>query len=156
GSPTSSRATSPATAPTPVARPRPATSSPRSTAGWPPTNASSSSCATRATTGTPSPSASAATPRPCARSSTAPWPAWRASWAWRTTMPDGSSLVELIVRLRERWRRGERITVEKLLAEHPDFHPDDDARLDLIYNEVLLREQAGERPRLDDYLPRFP
>src|SRR5262249_4352851 len=28
--------------------------------------------------------------------------------------------------------------------------------LDLIYNEVVLREQAGETPALADYLPRFP
>ena len=28
--------------------------------------------------------------------------------------------------------------------------------LDLIYNEVVLREQAGESPALEEYLARFP
>ena len=30
------------------------------------------------------------------------------------------------------------------------------AVLDLIYNEIVLREEAGESPALEDYLRRFP
>src|SRR4051812_33573242 len=36
------------------------------------------------------------------------------------------------------------------LADHPD------AQLDLIYQEMMLREQQGEVPTLDEYLARFP
>ena len=32
----------------------------------------------------------------------------------------------------------------------------DDLLLDLIYNEVVLREEDGEWPELDEYLRRFP
>ena len=41
----------------------------------------------------------------------------------------------------------------------PGFPPttlDDDELLDLIYNEVVLREEDGESPELDEYLERFP
>jgi hypothetical protein len=57
---------------------------------------------------------------------------------------------------RERWRRGERLPVEAYLEE---FHPagvDDAQLLDLIYNEVVLREEDGETPPLDEYVKRFP
>jgi predicted ATPase len=53
-----------------------------------------------------------------------------------------------------RWRRGERVPVENLLADRPALHAD--AVLDLITNEVLLRQEAGESPRLEEYLERFP
>ena len=33
---------------------------------------------------------------------------------------------------------------------------DDDALLDLIYNEVDLRQEDGESPEMDEYLRRFP
>src|SRR5262245_27805081 len=66
------------------------------------------------------------------------------------------SLVELLVQQREGWKRGDRPRVEDLLARAPALRKQPDAVLDLIYNEVVLREQAGEAPRLDDYLVRFP
>jgi len=46
--------------------------------------------------------------------------------------------------------------VEELLQRHPHLAGDDNAVLDLIYNEVVLRETAGQRPEVDDYLRRFP
>jgi tetratricopeptide (TPR) repeat protein len=57
---------------------------------------------------------------------------------------------------RRRWREGDRIAVEAYLARQPALEADAEAILDLIYNEVVLREQHGERPRLDEYLERFP
>src|SRR5262245_46743057 len=63
-------------------------------------------------------------------------------------------------RLREeqclRWRQGERASVEALLRQHPFARVDADGLLDLVYQEVLLREGLGERPGLDEYLRRFP
>jgi tRNA A-37 threonylcarbamoyl transferase component Bud32 len=53
-----------------------------------------------------------------------------------------------------RWRRGERVPVEDYLARQPGLHAD--AVLDLITNEVLLRQEAGEAPRLEEYERRFP
>src|SRR4051812_15858668 len=52
---------------------------------------------------------------------------------------------------RERWARGDRVAVEALLENHPGVGSDTEALLDLIYNEHLLREQAGETPPLGDY-----
>ena len=42
------------------------------------------------------------------------------------------------------------------LRQYPALQSDADALLDLIYNEVFLREQAGDRPRLEEYRQRFP
>src|SRR5262249_30636804 len=42
------------------------------------------------------------------------------------------------------------------LDEHPEWRTDADTILDLIHAEVVLREEAGEVPQLNDYLTRFP
>src|SRR5262245_59313500 len=71
-----------------------------------------------------------------------------------------AALRRLIAELQEdqraRWQRGERPLVEAYLEQHPALRTDPDGVLDLIYNEVLLREEAGEPPALDEYLRRFP
>jgi formylglycine-generating enzyme required for sulfatase activity/tRNA A-37 threonylcarbamoyl transferase component Bud32 len=53
-----------------------------------------------------------------------------------------------------RWQRGERVPAEDYLARYPRLHAE--ALLDLITNEVLLRQQAGETPCLEEYQQRFP
>src|SRR5438132_10458856 len=56
-----------------------------------------------------------------------------------------------------RWLRGDRVSVEDYLARQgPALHNDPDALLDLIYNEIRLREEAGESPEIEDFLRRFP
>ena len=45
------------------------------------------------------------------------------------------------------WRRGERPRAEEFLARHPEFDDEDAVRL--IYEEVCLRQEGGERGRLD-------
>jgi tetratricopeptide (TPR) repeat protein/tRNA A-37 threonylcarbamoyl transferase component Bud32 len=57
---------------------------------------------------------------------------------------------------RERWRRGDRAAVESYLAERPALQSDPDGLLDLIYQEMLLREESGDTPCLPEYLARFP
>jgi tetratricopeptide (TPR) repeat protein/tRNA A-37 threonylcarbamoyl transferase component Bud32 len=54
------------------------------------------------------------------------------------------------------WQRGEPIRVEEYLVRHPELAQDAEAVLDLVYGELLLREQAGESPKLEEYLDRFP
>jgi serine/threonine-protein kinase len=46
--------------------------------------------------------------------------------------------------------------VEEYLRPHPTLESDPECVLKLVYQEVLLREEAGEAPRLSEYLGRFP
>lgn len=56
----------------------------------------------------------------------------------------------------QRWRKGQRFRVEDYLAADPSLRQRQDAVLDLIQGEMLLRQQAGEPSSLDDWLARFP
>ena len=62
----------------------------------------------------------------------------------------------IVERHRRCWRGGERLSVEDFLRQFPPTTLDDDVLLDLIYNEIVLREQDGESPELGAYLDRFP
>ena len=55
-----------------------------------------------------------------------------------------------------RWRSGDRLPVEAYLERVAALRDDAETLLDLIYSEVLLREEAGERPGPDEYVRRFP
>jgi hypothetical protein len=55
-----------------------------------------------------------------------------------------------------RWRAGERVPAEAYLQQHPGLGADAGCALELVYQEVLLREQQGEAPHPDEYLRRFP
>jgi serine/threonine protein kinase len=55
-----------------------------------------------------------------------------------------------------RWQNGERVLVETYLASEPALCGDDEAVLDLLYHEFVLREELGETPGLEEYLGRFP
>ena len=68
----------------------------------------------------------------------------------------GQDPLPLVQHHRQRWRDGERLPVEAFLQEFSPPTLDDDELLDLIYNEVVLREEDGESPELDEYLRRFP
>jgi hypothetical protein len=57
--------------------------------------------------------------------------------------------------LGERWRRGQRCLVEPYLR-HPLLVGDDEAILDLIFHEFLVRTQHGNCPRIEEYVERFP
>lgn len=62
----------------------------------------------------------------------------------------------MLTELCRRWELGERISVEDFVADFAQSPCDNETLLDLIYQEVLLREQFGELPLLEDYLRRFP
>jgi tetratricopeptide (TPR) repeat protein len=54
------------------------------------------------------------------------------------------------------WQRGERPAVEDLLDRHPALRDNAEAVLDLIYNEVVLRDEFGQAAGLAQYVQRFP
>jgi serine/threonine-protein kinase len=76
-------------------------------------------------------------------------------------MPDKTSfdrdLIERVKEnLRQAWRAGRPRTLEDYLSEAPTLSENVELLLELIYTEVLIREQNGETPRLEDYSTRFP
>jgi serine/threonine protein kinase/WD40 repeat protein len=54
------------------------------------------------------------------------------------------------------WQAGTRITAETYLQQHPALRADAEGTLELLYNEIMIRQQAGEAPRLEEYQARFP
>ncbi|MBV9122953.1 MAG: hypothetical protein JO112_06335, partial [Planctomycetes bacterium] len=71
-------------------------------------------------------------------------------------MNDSARVVRLRYDQRRRWREGEHLRTEVYLDQEPALQADPEAVLELIYNEIVLREENGERPRLEEYLERFP
>lgn len=65
--------------------------------------------------------------------------------------------IELLAgELRARWRRGDRVRIETLGPLFEQLAANEEQLLDLVYHEILLREEFGERPQLDEYAARFP
>jgi serine/threonine protein kinase len=62
----------------------------------------------------------------------------------------------LLADQRSRWSRGERVPVEAFLKSDPGLRENTEVLLDLIYAEVVLRREAGEKPTPDEYVGRFP
>ncbi|MFO0818121.1 MAG: protein kinase [Pirellulales bacterium] len=58
----------------------------------------------------------------------------------------------------ERWRKGDCVTIEQLQSERPDDFQTlgEEGLLDLIYGEILLREEAGQQSTVDQFIQRFP
>jgi serine/threonine protein kinase/Tfp pilus assembly protein PilF len=71
-------------------------------------------------------------------------------------MNETTEVTQLRLDQRRRWRAGERVLVETYLAHQPALAADTEGLLDLIYNEIVLREELGEKPRYEEYLGRFP
>jgi tRNA A-37 threonylcarbamoyl transferase component Bud32 len=58
--------------------------------------------------------------------------------------------------LRRRWQHGDRLRVETYFEQNPALAQDEEAAIDLIYCEFLLRAEGGEAPRPEEYVARFP
>src|SRR5437667_7209065 len=75
-------------------------------------------------------------------------------------MPENLSPAQLVQVLRgeqrQRWQGGERVFAEAYLQRHPTLQADEGSALELVYQEVLLREEQGEAPELAEYVQRFP
>jgi serine/threonine protein kinase len=62
----------------------------------------------------------------------------------------------LVGEMIERWRRGERPLTEDFLARHPELWAQPHAAIDLIYEELCLRQEHGLEVRGEDVTRRFP
>lgn len=74
-------------------------------------------------------------------------------------MPSDASefpTTSLLADQRSRWDRGERVPVEHFISKNPELRDNTEVLLDLIYAEVVLRREAGEKPTVDEYVARFP
>jgi len=71
-------------------------------------------------------------------------------------LPPAQVAAILAVDQRERWRGGERIAAEDYLRPYPALQAAVEPALELVYGEVVLREERGEAPALNEYLERFP
>jgi serine/threonine protein kinase len=58
--------------------------------------------------------------------------------------------------LRRRWRQGQPALVEEYFLACPALGEQRNLALDLIYAEVVVREELHDAPKLDEYLCRFP
>lgn len=67
-----------------------------------------------------------------------------------TALPDSA-----LEHQRQLWLRGDRPSIDSLLAEH-GLSADSEALLDLLYHEVVLREELGEKPQLSEYAEQYP
>ncbi|MEM6469654.1 MAG: protein kinase [Planctomycetota bacterium] len=54
------------------------------------------------------------------------------------------------------WSRGIHTPIEHYILQRPDLADDESQLLDLVYNEVLLRERHGQPAQLREYERRFP
>jgi tRNA A-37 threonylcarbamoyl transferase component Bud32 len=70
------------------------------------------------------------------------------------------SIAEMVLLLREElkhnWKTGERTRVEDLLAKWPQAKIPEEGILDLIYQEIVVREEMGDQTALEEYQQRFP
>jgi hypothetical protein len=54
------------------------------------------------------------------------------------------------------WQAGRGKTVEQLLVEFPEAATDTATMMDLVYREILHRDNNRESPTLAEYRKRFP
>jgi WD40 repeat protein len=69
---------------------------------------------------------------------------------------DPTLTARLLAEQRDGWRAGNPVAVEALIARFDALRGDDEAVLQLIFHEIVLREERGEDPRLEEFQLRFP
>jgi predicted Ser/Thr protein kinase len=70
--------------------------------------------------------------------------------------PVQQRVLELRLAMQTDWKRGQRQGVEHYLLQYPELAGNDDAVLDCIYGEFVLREEMGDQPDPEEYGRRFP
>jgi serine/threonine protein kinase/Tfp pilus assembly protein PilF len=74
-----------------------------------------------------------------------------------TRQRQNDDLVERLAgEMARRWQLGERPVAEDYLALHPDLWDQPEAAVELIYQEICLRQEHGEAAAGTDVLDRFP
>jgi len=71
------------------------------------------------------------------------------------TANDTPLLDDLLRDQAARWAAGERVPAEYYVDQHPTLS-DDPRLIDLVYNEIILRERAGDTLHIDEFQRRFP
>ncbi|HEV2948214.1 MAG TPA: serine/threonine-protein kinase, partial [Gemmataceae bacterium] len=75
-------------------------------------------------------------------------------------MPEEQTPAQLVEKIRGEqrrcWQAGEHVGAETYLQRYPALQSDPDCALEVVYGEVMLREEHGEAPDLEEYLRRFP
>jgi serine/threonine protein kinase/Flp pilus assembly protein TadD len=69
---------------------------------------------------------------------------------------DDSAVSALVAEMARRWRQGERPRAEEFLSQCPELVEQPEAAIDLIYEEICLRQDAGEKVDPAELLKRFP
>jgi hypothetical protein len=73
---------------------------------------------------------------------------------------EGQTRTEMVEVLRaeqrRQWLRGDRVALETYFQQHPQLLEESLGALKLLYSEVMLRQEAGEAPCLNEYVRRFP
>ena len=67
--------------------------------------------------------------------------------------PDTEQLIQEMI---QRWQTGERPLAEHCLDRCPDLWKNADEALEIIYEEICLRQEYGQPAELEDFLARFP
>jgi serine/threonine protein kinase/Flp pilus assembly protein TadD len=71
-----------------------------------------------------------------------------------STLPDLAE--QLSAQMRRRWQQGERPLAEDFLAQCPDLRQQPEVAIDLIYEELCLRQQYGLATTAEEVFARFP
>lgn len=73
-----------------------------------------------------------------------------------TSRENSETLQASLAQQREQWLKGYRVRPEDLTANICDEQTRRNVLLELIHNEVILREESGELPTLAEYQQRYP
>lgn len=71
-------------------------------------------------------------------------------------VPSDELINTLTHEMAERWAKGERPLAEEFLDRHPQLRLKPEIAIDLVYEELCLREEYGEPVHLQDLIGRFP
>jgi serine/threonine protein kinase/Flp pilus assembly protein TadD len=63
---------------------------------------------------------------------------------------------DLADQMRRRWQQGEKLLAEEMLAQHSELRQQPEAAIDLIYEELCLRQRYGPATTAEEVLARFP
>ncbi len=85
-----------------------------------------------------------------------PVPSPRPSSETTAAIPWDQQLAEILARQEHDWAHGMHTSVDDLARGFQGACERGELLLELIHNEIVLREQAGESPTIEDYQRRFP